>query len=181
MTLLLKVGISTICSAHLINTLSSSTSNIYNIVSYLHNHEITTNIIDVIINLDVENTIKVIEKVIANINKNNITPAIQICIDSICTIIKSIENELCEIYNNIAYNNNIWIFKKFRQHSFTHKISTLKSYNDILLKRYKLLVDTMCISANMQPDNKIPDAVFDAADANTDANTDSDIVAECIN
>jgi hypothetical protein len=29
----------------------------------------------------------------------------------------------------------------------------------------------------MQPDNKIPDAVFDAADANTD----SDIVAECIN
>jgi hypothetical protein len=160
MALLLKVSLSALCSAHLINTIAYSSSNIYSVIKYLHNHEITSNIIDVIVNLDIENTIKIIENVIAGINKNVINPAIQICIDSICNIIKSIENELCEIYNNISYNNNIWIFKKFRQHSFAHKISILKSYNDILLKRYKLLIDTLQISSNIdkiQDINKIQD------------------------
>ena len=133
-----------------IKTLTSTTSSIGSVISYL-----TTNtkpgasdISNMISSLDLEFTVTIIECVIkeyAETERNKeLAPAIQKAILGVNEILECINKELNAIKEAMEYHNSKYL-KNWRSFSWNGNTETIKKYNEILKNRYQMLLELLKI------------------------------------
>lgn len=126
--------------------LTSLSQNIYNNISYILSYDNE--------NLKIKNflyknnfieKIKVITKIITEINIIDKDTSLYYCIEDIVSILSTIDNELISINNKISYNDTLKFCKNWRSCKFENSINRLTSYNNILDQRIILLNQALTI------------------------------------
>jgi hypothetical protein len=144
--LISEIGISALIGTA--TSLSNTSSSIYTILYKITNYSGPgkTHIINTIFELDMENSIRIIDSLLKEIPKDKINslPVIQ-SIDSLNDIIKTISEELKVIYQRLHYNESLWVASSLRSFDCTKNLNRLKIYNNILEKRRKILFDILQI------------------------------------
>lgn len=127
-----------------INTITTASSNIYNIFHSLNSYSCQDDkcLIDTIKTLDIELTIQIIDNMLLEINCEKYdSTTMQSIIVALKFIIKDIEEELVHFSNNLAYNNSLWVGKYWRSYDCSEHIKKITCYNNVLQNRFKLFTD----------------------------------------
>ena len=133
-----------------IKTLTSTTSSIGSVISYL-----TTNtkpgasdISSMLSSLDLEFTVTIIECVIKEYveveRKKELVPAIQKAIIGVNEILECINKELNAIKEAIEYHNSKYL-KNWRSFSWNGNTDSIRKHNEILKNRYQMLLELLKI------------------------------------
>lgn len=139
-----NIGLTTIIST--LSLINKTSQSIYDLIKSLNDKQ-DNNINKILIELDLENTIKVINEILINLESVNISSKnILSNIQNIKDIILKIENELLLLHNMVDYNNSIWILKKYRSYDCQNILDNLKLYKSILDNRKKLLTEVLQIN-----------------------------------
>lgn len=123
----------------------SSYSDINNKITQQTAKVIDLKIINSIHELDLNHTIKVLESLILEINKKDISTykypdTLFICIDSIRQCFEDIRIQLDIITTRLQYNTSLYFFKTIRSYGFDNRIKQLNILKAVLDERKKLLL-----------------------------------------
>jgi hypothetical protein len=158
-----EIGISALIGTA--STVTSTTSSVYGLLYKIARYSGPgrTQIINSIFELDIENSIRIIDSLLREIPKDKIKslPVIQ-SIDSLNEIIKTISGELKVIYERLNYNESLWIAGYWRSYDCSKNIKRLKVYNEILEKRRKILFDVLQIKHEITDKIEQPQLLFNA-------------------
>ena len=164
MAVFLGVGaLSLGAASSVINSISTLTLNIYTLStnirlskSIFHNE-----IKDVLIKTDLDASLKLLQSIIIEIPQyypvENIS--IIIALKNMQEIIQYVECELKNIYKQMEYNNEIYLFKNIRSYDFKPELRKLEAYVIVMEKRKENLFKTLELFKNCQrisnPDTKL--------------------------
>ena len=118
--------------------MSSSAQGIYSLMSNISSFTTYPNIVLALKNLDLEASIKVLEKYLKELTIKNKTKTIEECINSLRECILDIEKELSVIHEKLAYNSSIKYLSYFRTHKFASSIDNITVLKNQLDNRTKL-------------------------------------------
>jgi hypothetical protein len=134
------------------SALTSTSSGVYKLLYGIMRYSgpNKTNIITTIFELDIENTIRIIESLLREIPKDKINslPVLQ-AIDSLHDMIKTISNELKIIYERLKYNESLWMGTYWRAYDCTNNLKRLKTYSEILDKRKKIFFEVLQVQKEL--------------------------------
>lgn len=117
---------------------SSSAQGIYSLMSNISSFTKYPNIVMALKNLDIEASVKVLEKYLRELNLKNKSKTMEECINSLKECIIDIEKELSMIHEKLAYNSTIKYLTYFRTHKFMSSIDNLTILKNQLDNRTKL-------------------------------------------
>jgi hypothetical protein len=112
---------------------SSSAQGIYSLMSNISSFTYYPNVIIALKELDIEASVRVLEKLLKELNIKNRTKTLEESLNLLKECIVNIENELSLIHEKLAYNSSIWYFSYFRSYKFSSsiiKLNTLKKQLD---------------------------------------------------
>jgi hypothetical protein len=133
-----------------ITTMTNTTKNIYNLINSIKFID-KTNILKDIHDMDIENTVVIIENMLQEIPKEKIcSKTISLCLESINEIVEDIEKDFEIIKSNIEYNNSLWYLKNYRSRDNLKNIENLKINKKILDYRLKLLFELLQITFDIK-------------------------------
>jgi hypothetical protein len=148
MVSLINVG-KIIVSITTISTVTSTAKNIYKMLIGLKSSYKTNNddkICDMIEELDIEETLKIVENTIKDIPDDKLEcDAIKSVVKSIEEVTKIIEEELLKLQNRNHYNNNLYLLSSWRCYDIKKNYDKIHKYNSILHNRIKLLFELLKI------------------------------------
>jgi hypothetical protein len=104
---------------------SSSAQGIYSLMSNITNFTSYPNVVYALKELDIEASVRILEKLIKELNIKNRTKTLEETLNLLKECIVNIENELSTIHEKMAYNSSIWYFSYFRSYKFSSSISKL--------------------------------------------------------
>ncbi|ARF09498.1 hypothetical protein Indivirus_1_121 [Indivirus ILV1] len=138
--------VSTVGTNVAIRTLTTTTSSIGNLISYL-----TTNtkpgasdVINTLVSLDLEFTVGIIENVIKELNDETLNEPIKKALFGVNETLMLIHRELNSLKGAIEYHNSKYL-KNWRSFSWSGNTEALKQYNATLKNRYSMLLDLLKI------------------------------------
>lgn len=138
--------VSTVGTDVAIRTLTTTTSSVGSLISYL-----TTNtkpgasdVISTLVALDLEFTVGIIENVIKELNEEQLNEPIKKALVGVNEILELIHKELKALKEAIEYHNSKY-FKNWRSFSWSGNTEALKQYNNTLKNRYAMLLDLLKI------------------------------------
>jgi hypothetical protein len=123
--------------------MSMVSEKIYNLVYNIQKQNSSATLSNALIELDITNTIKILEKMISELNIDNMTETLKLCLDSLRECMDTIEKEFIRIYEKVNYNNSLWGFSSFRSYKFTSSIERLRNLKKQLEERKKLFFDIL--------------------------------------
>jgi hypothetical protein len=132
------IGINAVCAS--ITTITSAAKNIYDVIGGISRSKTPeqSNVMDLIVSLDLEQTIKEVESLLKEIPKDKMnSKTLQLCLDGLTDILKKIEMELHRIDGMLRYNNTLWFLKTFRAYDCSQNMEKVKELSNILDKRLK--------------------------------------------
>jgi hypothetical protein len=163
-----EVGITTLIgtASAITNTSSTICSYLYSIMRYSGPKK--SQIITIIFELDIENTIRIVESLLKEIPKEKMDslPVLQ-SVDSLHDIIKIISDELKVIYERLNYNEKLLFGSYFRSYDCSKNLKRLKTYNEILDKRRKILFEILQIRGELQNNKSTTNLIFNKIDSNS--------------
>jgi hypothetical protein len=144
-------------ASSVINSISTLTLNIYTLStnirlskSIFHNE-----IKDVLIRTDLDASLKLLQSIIIEIPQyypvENVS--IIIALKNMQEIIQYVECELKNIYEQMKYNKNIYLFKNIRSYDFKLELRKLEAYIQVMEKRKENLFKTLDLFKNCQKIN----------------------------
>lgn len=117
---------------------SSSAQGIYSLMSNISSFTKYPSVVMALKNLDIEASVKVLEKYLKELNLKNKSSTIEECINSLKECIMDIEKELSMIHEKLAYNSTIKYLYHFRTYKFVSSIDNLTILKNQLDNRTKL-------------------------------------------
>jgi hypothetical protein len=138
--------VSTVGTDVVIRTLTTTTSSIGSVISYLttNNRPCANDITNTLTELDLEFTVNVIDSVVNEYEDKELSSAIKKVILGVNDILESIHKELNAIKDAIEYHNSKY-FKGWRSFSWTGNMGNIKKHNQVLKSRYQMLLDLLKI------------------------------------
>ena len=97
---------------------SSSAQGIYSLMSNITSFTSYPNVIGAIKELDIVASIRIMEKLLKELNIKNKTKTLDECLNLLKECMINIESELCSIHEKLAYNSSIRYLTYFRTHKF---------------------------------------------------------------
>jgi hypothetical protein len=135
-----------------INTLTSTTSNIYSLIRKFHASEETPNITLYIKETDLEQKLQLLECIIKSIDINrHHTDALSISINNLKHCISDMDAVLKETDKRLEYNKTVWVLKSIRNYGFTDMYEKLKLHSRTLDERKKALLEVLSINVYLTP------------------------------
>lgn len=138
--------VSTLGTDIVIKTLTTTTSSIGSVISYL-----TTNtkpgandITNTLAELDLEFTVNVIESVINDYKEKELSDSLKKIILGVNEILELIHKELNAIKDAIEYHNSKYL-NGWRSFSWNGNMDNIKKQNQVLKNRYQMLLDLLKI------------------------------------
>jgi len=124
----------------IINTISTSTSSICNVLSYLTTNTTSgaTNIINTIKTIDLEFTVNILNQLVKEQEGKHLNESIKKALIGVSEILDLINNELLVIKEAIKYHNMKY-FNEWRNFAWSGDADIIIKYNMILHNRYKML------------------------------------------
>lgn len=122
---------------------SSSAQGIYSLMSNISSFTTYPNVIIALKSLDLEASIRVLEKCLKELNIKNKTKTIEESINSLKECIIEIEKELSIIHEKLSYNSTIKYISFLRSYKFTSSIENIKILKNQLDNRTKLFFDIL--------------------------------------
>lgn len=158
MAVFLGVGaLSLGAASSVINSISTLTLNIYTLSSNIklsksifHNE-----IKDVLIKTDLDASLKLLQSIIIEIPQyypvENLS--IVIALKNMQEIIQCVEAEMKNIYEQMKYNNDLYLFKNLRSYDFKPELRKLEAYVNVMEKRKDNLFKTLELFKNCNKTN----------------------------
>jgi hypothetical protein len=122
---------------------SSSAQGIYSLMSNITSFTTYPNIVMALKSLDIEASIKVLEKYLKELNLKNKSRTMEQCINSLKECIVDIEKELSVIHEKLAYNSTVKYLTYFRTYKFVSSIDNLTMLKNQLDNRTKLFFEIL--------------------------------------
>lgn len=123
--------------------ISSSAQGIYSLMSNISSFTTYPSVIITLKSLDLEASIKVLEKCLKELNIKNKTKTIEESINLLKECIIEIEKELSVIHEKLAYNSTVKYLSFLRTYKFTSSIENIKILKNQLYNRTKLFFDIL--------------------------------------
>ena len=138
--------VSTVGTDVVIRTLTTTTSSIGSVISYLatNNRPGATDITNTLLELDLEFTVNVIDSVVKEYEDKELTTAIKKVILGVNEVLEGIHCELNAIKKAIEYHNSKY-FNGWRSFSWNGNMDNIKKHNQVLKNRYQMLLDLLKI------------------------------------
>ena len=141
-------------ASSVINSISTLTLNIYTLSSSIklsksifHNE-----IKDVLIRTDLDASLKLLQSIVIEIPQyypvENVS--IIIALKNMQEIIQYVECEIKNIYEQMKYNKDIYLFKNIRSYDFKPELRKLEAYVQVMEKRKENLFKTLELFKNCQ-------------------------------
>lgn len=105
---------------------SSSAQGIYGLMSNISSFTTYPNVINTIKELDIEASVRVLEKLVKELRVKNKTKTLDESLNLLKKCIVEIENELAAIHEKLVYNAQVWYFQTFRSYKFSSHTSKLR-------------------------------------------------------
>lgn len=141
-----RVGINVI-----VMTITATTSSIGSLLSHINvisnsgrgpNIELVKNAVN---SIDLEFTIEILEELVKEQNyRDDVQVSIKKALDGVNDILVEIDTELKVVKEAIEYHNTKY-FNSWRSFDSKYSIETIKKNNNILLKRYEILINLLKI------------------------------------
>jgi hypothetical protein len=119
---------------------SSSANGIYALMSNINNFTSYPDIVTALKGMDIEASIRILEKLIKELNINHRTKTLEESLNLLKECIVNIENELSSVHEKMAYNSTLkikWI--PFRSYKFSNSIDKLMMLKKQLDNRTHML------------------------------------------
>ena len=132
-----SVLIGTFAITPIINSITTLSSNIFGLVSHIR---VTKNvhydeIIKVLNRTDIEATIALLQPIIADLSEKEHNKFIIIALQHVKESIASIETELSEIKERIAYNSTLYVMASMRSYDLLPNLNAIELKSAVLDKR----------------------------------------------
>ena len=128
-----------------IRTLTTTTSSIGSLISYLTtNNNSSSDINSTLISLDLEFTISIIENVVKEYDEKELNEPLKKALLGVHEILELINKELNLIKEAIEYHNSKY-FKNWRSFSWSGNTEAIKQHNNTLKSRYSMLLELLKI------------------------------------
>ena len=132
-----SVLIGTFAITPIINSITTLSSNIFGLVSHIR---VTKNvhydeIIKVLNRTDIEATITLLQTIIADLSEKEHNKFIIIALQHVKESIASIETELSEIKERIAYNSTLYLMASMRSYDLLPNLNAIELKSAVLDKR----------------------------------------------
>ena len=142
-----SVILSTVAITPIINSISSLSTNIFGLVSHIR---VTKNIhydetIKVLNKTDIEATIMLLQSIILDISEKEHNKFIIIALQHVKDCIASIETELNEIKERIAYNSSLYLMSSMRSYDLLPNLNAIELKSSVLDKRCDYLFKAISI------------------------------------
>jgi hypothetical protein len=118
---------------------TSSAQGIHSVMSNIYSYTTYADIINSLKKLDIEASVRILEKLVKELNVKNQTKTVEECFNLLKKCISDIENELGDIHEKLSYNRSIRYFTYFRSFKFTDSIIRLEELKNQLDNRTKML------------------------------------------
>ena len=118
---------------------TSSAQGIHSVMSNIYSYTTHPDIINSLKKLDIEASVRILEKLIKELNVKNQTKTFEECLSLLKKCIIDIENELGDIHEKLSYNRSIRYFTFFKSFKFTNSIIRLEELKNQLDNRTKML------------------------------------------
>lgn len=105
---------------------SSSANGIYALISNISSFSNSSDIVNEIKELDIEISVKILVKMLKELNIQNKTGTFEESYNSLRECLQNIENELGEIHHKLAFNSSLRLLSYFRKYKFHNSINRLK-------------------------------------------------------
>jgi hypothetical protein len=129
---------------------SSSAQGIYSLMSNITSFTSYPNIIVALKELDLEASVRVLEKLLKEIIIKNKTKTLDENLSLLKKCISDIEKELIIVHEKLAYNSGVSYFKYFRTYKFTTSIERLRVLKSQLENRKHMLFDILRINSELK-------------------------------
>jgi hypothetical protein len=133
---------------------TSSAQSIHGIISNIYGYTNYQNIISSLKKLDIEASIRILEKLLKELDIKNKTKTLDESIHLLKKTIMDIENELALVHEQMAYNRSLKYFVWARSYKFTDAISKLENLKNQLDNRTKMLFLILQNSKNLCMKNR---------------------------
>lgn len=127
---------------------SSSAQSIYSLMSNITNYTSYPDMVIALKELDLEASIRVLEKFISELNIKNGTKTLEESLNLLKSCIINIENELIIVHDKMAYNSTVKYFSWFRTYKFTSSINKLIMLKKQLDNRSHMLFNIIKFNKN---------------------------------
>lgn len=109
-----------------ISKFSSSAQGVYSVMSNISSFTTYPSVINALKELDIEASVRILDKMIKELNIKNKTKTIDESIMLLKEVIMNIENELNIIHQGLAYNATLYYLKYFRSYNFKESIEKIR-------------------------------------------------------
>ena len=129
-----------------IRTLTTTTSSIGSLISYLTTNTKSgaSDINSTLVSLDLEFTISIIENVVKEYDEKELNEPLKKALLGVHEILELIHKELNLIKEAIEYHNSKY-FKNWRSFSWSGNTEAIKQHNNTLKSRYSMLLELLKI------------------------------------
>jgi hypothetical protein len=118
---------------------TSSAQGIHSVMSNIYSYATYPDIISALKRLDIEASVRILEKLIKELDIKNQTNTLEEALNLLKKCIQDIEKELGDIHDKIVYNSTIKYGSYFRSYKFTGSIVKLEELKQQLDNRTKML------------------------------------------
>lgn len=131
-----------------INTLTSTTGNIYSLIRKVSISSDAPDITSYIKETDLERKLQLLECIVKSIDINkHHTEALSMGIDNLKQCISDMNDVLKETDKRLDYNKDLWMLKSMRSYGFLDIYEKLKLHSHTLDERKKALLEVLSINA----------------------------------
>jgi hypothetical protein len=125
-----------------IKTITGTSQTIYEIFGYINRMKgmKSKQVIKKMDALDLESCLRIVESLLKEIDKTNMTNTLILCLSSLNEMINYIHYEIKTINKKISDNKKIYILKYFRGQDFTENLNNLENYKLLLNERLNRLM-----------------------------------------
>jgi hypothetical protein len=128
---------------------SSSAQGIYSLMSNITSFTSYPDVVIALKELDIEASVRILEKLIKELNIKNKTKTLEECIVLLKECIINIENELSGVHDKMAYNSSIKYLTWFRSYKFSSSIGKLSMFKKQLDNRTQMLFNIIKTNSDL--------------------------------